>query len=85
MSQTFGQLLAAADARFARNGGYKAAACCETRRCDLVCQDADGTETIVLSGSMPRGRAPEDIAHDLLAAHIGEAAAADLDFVVTPR
>lgn len=81
---TFGQLLAAADARFEREGGYKATAWCEDRRVDLLYQEADGTDRVISSAPMPQGIAPEDIAHELLVAEVGPEGA-DRYYVVTLR
>lgn len=80
---TFGQMLAAADARFARQGGYRATAFCEERRVDLVFRAPCGHEATIASAPMPEGLAPEDIAHDLLVARIGAAAADASYFVIT--
>ena len=50
---------------------------------NLIFRAADGTETIVDSAPFPKNVAGEDIAHDLLASHIGEKAADDTYFVIT--
>jgi len=80
MSATIGEMLSAADARFAAEGGYKATAHCGARRVELIRQAPDGTETVISEASMRPGVAPEDIAHGLLEAEVGET---DRYFVIT--
>jgi hypothetical protein len=82
MSATIGELLATADARFEKEGGYKATAYCEAGRVDLIHQDADGKDTVCSSAPLPEGIAPEDVANDLLVAEVG-AEFSDRYFVIT--
>lgn len=80
---TIGHMLANADARFAHQGGYRADARCDDNRVELIFRSPCGVETIVDSAHFEEGRAGEDIAHELLAKRIGEAAAEDTYFVIT--
>lgn len=81
-SATIGQLLAAADAHLARAGGYRATAHCTAARVELIYRHPSGHEDIVSDAPMTPGRAPEDIAHELLVAEVREAKA-DRYFVTT--